>query len=360
MTLPVKELEYESLVRRLHQQAVRDRIPLSGTVALSYRCNLRCPHCYLSAKTEKAPLPTARWLELLDQIVDAGCLYLLLTGGEPLLHPDFQRIYLHAKQRGLLVSVFTNGTTLTEEVVDLWQRWPPHVVEISIYGFSRNTTGEVTGFPEARDRCLASARRLAAAGIPLRLKTMALQANAHELSQLQQFADELGVSFRFDAMVNAALDGSQAPCATRLAPERIVGFDQQGPRHAAWEAYLASRPEASARLGLFDCGGGQTSFFVNPEGHLSLCAFDTPVHDLRKSDFASGWRGPMRRRRAQELPQEHACRGCRDQVFCGVCPPVARMETGDEMGTPQGLCKLGKLRARAFAEQLDVGPEELA
>ena len=153
----------QARVDALGRVAVERRIPLNGSLAMTHRCQLRCVHCYLGDEryTPPAPageLPTAFWLDLLDQVAAAGCLNLLVTGGEPLLRPDFAAVYEHAIRRGLLVTVFTNGTLVDERVVDLFAEWPPQLVEVSLYGASAPVYERVTGIPGSHGRCLRGSR----------------------------------------------------------------------------------------------------------------------------------------------------------------------------------------------------------
>ena len=68
-------------------------------------------------------------------------------------------------------------------------------------------------------------------GLPLSLKTVAVTINKHEVFAMQQFAeDELGVAFKFDAMMNPRLDCSRAPLGVRLTPEECVSFDVADPK----------------------------------------------------------------------------------------------------------------------------------
>ena len=93
-------------------------------------------------------------------------------------------------------------------------------------------------------------------------------------------------------------------------------------------------------------------FFVGPDGSLSLCIFDTPVYDLNRGSFEEGWEGAVLNRRSIPLPDKHPCANCRELICCEVCPPVARMQTGDELGIPVDLCRLGKARSRMVARYL--------
>ncbi|MBW1897011.1 MAG: radical SAM protein, partial [Deltaproteobacteria bacterium] len=142
-------LDNKEYLQRLRRKVTQERIPLSGSIDVTHRCNLRCVHCYLGEKQshwEKRgkELSTAQWISIIDEITEAGCLHLLISGGEPLTRRDFAEIYSHARTNGLLVTVFTNGTLITDRVLELFRDLPPRIVEISLYGATAATYERVT------------------------------------------------------------------------------------------------------------------------------------------------------------------------------------------------------------------------
>src|SRR5262245_34341577 len=162
------------------------RIPVEGVLEPTFRCNLECVHCYVnqpagSAAERAREVPLPRLRALIDEMVEAGCVNLLLTGGEVLVRPDFPELYLYALGRGLLVTVFTNGTLVTEHIADLFDRHRPLLVEISLYGMTPQTYERITRVPGSYQRCLEGIRRLVKRGVPLKLKTMLMSWNRHEL-----------------------------------------------------------------------------------------------------------------------------------------------------------------------------------
>ena len=166
--------------------AYATRVPLEGTLETTFRCNLACVHCYVNqpagSRAERAKeLELSRLKALVDELAAEGCLDLLLTGGEVLLRPDFPDLYLHAVRAGLRVTVFTNGTLVTDKIADLFAEFHPACVEISLYGMTRETYERVTRVPGSFDRCLQGIRKLHEARVPLKLKTMVLSWNAHEV-----------------------------------------------------------------------------------------------------------------------------------------------------------------------------------
>src|SRR5512143_2978103 len=150
----------------------RRRVPLEGTLETTYRCNLACVHCYVnlpagSREARQRELSLDRLFALVDEIVEEGSLFVLFTGGEVLVRPDFPQLYLHARSKGLLVTIFTNGTLVTDAVADLLAEHPPEKVEISLYGMTKETYERVTRVPGSVEKCLAGMRRLVGRGLPL-------------------------------------------------------------------------------------------------------------------------------------------------------------------------------------------------
>ena len=353
MKAAARTIGYAAWGRRLNRLAFRDRRPIAGSIALTHRCNLSCIHCYLQTCRKQPELSTGQWLGIIDQLEQAGCLWLVITGGEPLLRPDFADIYMHAKRKGFLVTVFTNGTLVDDAILDLFTEWPPFSVELTLYGHSPETYQDVTGEGGAREAAYTSARRIALQGTALQLKSVVLRQNAHELEGIQGFSEELGVPFRFDTQISPCLDGSLQPCSSRLDDESAIRLDvENDKRYAAMREFLGD-DRMSPRQSLFNCGAGMTSFHVYPDGHLSLCVCDIPLYDLKDGSFVDGWNSVIRQRRESPLSEDHPCRGCSDQSFCGVCPPLARMETGSDAGIPRHLCEAGKKRRQAIQCEMD-------
>ena len=112
--------------RTLTRRCAQLGISASGTFELTPRCNLRCKMCYVRLTPEEmAPIGRERtaeeWLALGRAAVDQGMLFLLITGGEPTIRPDFPEIYEGLVSMGLSISINTNGTLLTPAIRELWQ-----------------------------------------------------------------------------------------------------------------------------------------------------------------------------------------------------------------------------------------------
>src|SRR5687767_12441046 len=135
------------------------RIPVNGTIEISNRCPLECVHCYNNlpmndAGARKRELTTEEHYRVLDELAEMGCLWLLFTGGEIFARHDFLDIYRYAKRKGFLITLFTNGTLITEKVADALAEMPPFVIEITLYGRTKATYESLTGIPGSFEKCI--------------------------------------------------------------------------------------------------------------------------------------------------------------------------------------------------------------
>lgn len=355
---PTRWLTNSEFMKRLTDRAHSERIPLSGGVDLTSRCNLKCLHCYIESPGGRRRYPlnalsTDRLLSILDEVAAAGCLFFLLTGGEPLTHPDFVRVYRHAKRRGLIVSLFTNGTLVDHEIVALLQELPPWSVEISLYGATRETYEAITRVPGSFDACMRGIQLLHDGGISLRLKTMLLEQNKHEFAAIRQFAHDLGVRFRFDSGVTPTLCGEKHTLACRLPPEEIVQVEFEDDDVAAdWVRFRKQFREAVGDPNrLYQCGSGYSTFHIDSNGHLLPCMMSRDItFDLKKGSFETGWREVIPEVQRLAPDPDLPCTTCELLGLCGYCPPALSMESGDGARAPEYMCRLAQARLDGIDE----------
>jgi radical SAM protein with 4Fe4S-binding SPASM domain len=354
----IPNIQYSEFSMQLHDKAGSSRIPITGSVELTARCNLNCAHCYirLPADSEEArqnELSLSEWRRIIDEITAEGCLWLFLTGGEPLLRLDFLEIYTYAKEKGLLIILFTNGTLITPRIADHLAEWRPFYVEISIYGATRKTYESVTRVPGSYDRCRRGIHLLLERGIPLNLKTVVMSFNKHELGEMTNWAAELGVPFRFDPLIVPKLDASREPCTLRLTPEEVVALDLADERRSKeWKElrkkFTKSLPEPQY---LFFCGAGIGAFHLDFRGELCLCLMvRKPGYHLPSGSFKEGWGNFLVKVRQQKRQNPILCTRCELIPLCGQCPGWAWLENGNPEGKVEYLCQIANLREAAFAD----------
>jgi len=357
----VEQRAYAEFSLGVHRRAHARRLPVDAVIELTHRCPLACVHCYNNLPPgDRAAagreLSTEEHFRLIDEIAEAGALWVLLTGGEVLTRGDFAEIYLHAKRRGLLVILFTNGVLLTPALADLLAEYRPFYTEITLYGSTAETYERVTRVPGSFARCLRGIRLLRERAVPLRLKSMLLTINQHERESMRRLAEEeFGCAFKVDPMIHGRLDGGAEPLRYRLSAERIVAIDREDPARAAEWRRLAARlgGAAGGERTRYRCGGGTMAFTVDPYGMLRLCSLSAGEgFDVRRGGFRAGWEEWMPCIRGAEITRRTKCTDCSLAPLCGMCPAQGMLAGGDGETPVDFLCRVAHLRARAFGMEI--------
>lgn len=349
-------------------------VPLSFDLEITARCNLDCRHCYINLpagdrKARQRELSFQEISDIADQAVALGCLWCLITGGEPLLRPDFPEIYLLLRKKGLLVSVFTNATLVTKEHTSLFRKHPPRDIEVSVYGVSRETFERVTRQKGSFQAFQKGVDRLVESGLKIRFKAMAMNSNLRELPEIARYCRERTADyFRFDPFLHARYDGNarrnEEIRSERLSPEAIVDLECSDPeRFQSLKAQCRSLILEDAGYGdcrhLFHCGAGRGGFTIGYDGLFRLChslCHPACVYDLRKGSLEEAWRRfvpAVLNLRSEKKEFLEKCRACSLINLCMWCPANAHLETG-ALDTPVDyFCAVAHARAAALKIVID-------
>ncbi len=348
-------IKYAQFSEQLCKQSPKKRIPINVSFEPTFRCNLRCAHCYCNLpandrKVQERELATKEVFRIFDEIAEEGCLWLLITGGEPLLRKDFLEIYTYAKKKGFLITLFTNGTLITTEIADYLVQWPPFEIEISLYGVTSETYERVTGIPGSFKRCQMGIDLLLERQLPLKLKTVVMNLNYDELWKMKEYAERLGVNFRFDTDINQRIDGSKNPANLRLSPEEVLRLDLADEKRVElWREVCEKliRPPQSDNL--FICGAGVFSCHIDPYGQMSVCMISQfQSYDLRCGSFEEGWHQAIPEFLTLKPEEDYPCGKCELISLCGQCPGWAWLENGNLEAPVEYLCRIAYLRAAEF------------
>jgi MoaA/NifB/PqqE/SkfB family radical SAM enzyme len=244
--------------------------------------------CFNTPDRIPQELSTEEVFRILSQIEEAGVVELTLTGGEVFSRPDFMRIYERAHRSGILLTVFTNGTMITEVVADRWAVLRPHSVEISLHGVSAPVFDGVTQIPGSLERCLHGIRLLMARQIPLVLKTVGLTLNQAEILAVKRYAESLGdgVTWKFGQYLRDDLEQSGSPYQFQIPEQELQDLEQRDPE--LWKAKCEeiTRSESTNQA----CGSGRCTFHIDAYGQLQRCSNNRRAsYDLRSGSFRHGF-----------------------------------------------------------------------
>ena len=295
------------LTGQLTRDVVTVRSPSTGPVVYSRAsweinkgCNFSCEHCYLEQRPF-AGLPLPEKLRLLDMLRDMGVIWFEITGGEPLIDPDFPPTYRRAHDAGMMLEILTNGSRLARaELLDLFTAAPPHKIKVSMYGASPETADALTQTRGAFKNTYRGLQAAASASLPVEVTIVITKHNVAELAEMRTLIDDLGFPRNEYGSISPTYTGKGATLET------------QAPGYLDKSAVFAG------------CPAGHTSFHVDPLGFATMCKVgrDNPINLT-----IEGPEGLLRLpgiADAQML-RTGGCSGCKLSSTCRVCRPMARV-----------------------------------
>jgi len=349
----IPELEFGEWGSEMQTRLQGRRYPLSGLLELTDRCNMSCVHCYInqpasSQSARSTEMTTEQVKYVLEQAAEAGCLNLILTGGEILARPDFIEIYRYARRQGILVGLFTNATLITPGLADLFVTERPQFIDITLYGATKETYESITRVPGSYDRCVQGIDLLVERHLPVFLKTSLITKNRLELDAIREFAAQRGLKYRFDPQVWPRLDGSQQPFNYQLSINEILELDAKDPeRQQEWIKMADQFGSVATRSNMvFTCGAALQLFHIDSMGRLSGCTmYRNPAYSLLEMSFNEAWErlGEIRKLKRK---QDNQCRTCELGGICSVCPGWSQAVHGDNESSIDFLCELAHARAK--------------
>ena len=340
-------------------------IPVSGIFELTPRCNLKCKMCYVRL-THEQMLPFGReltadeWIDLGRQCKDAGMAFLLITGGEPTIRADFGKIYTALAQMGISIAVNTNATYLSDEIKEIWQKYPPAQVNVTIYGVSRDDYDNLCQNPDAFDKVQENLSWLKKEGILVHLNTTIVPTNYPKWTQIEEFAKKSGYELRLTAYCfpPARRNGcSDFADFTRMSPEvagELTVLDilyREGKNAVIARAKnLCSPIQTGCDLDNgepIQCMAGSSQFWITWNGFVTPCGMlNKPDFSVTENGFTPAWENLKSACKEIRLCPE--CANCEHQKSCMNCAAVTYAETGRFDGKPQYMCDFNKAYREAL------------
>lgn len=358
------------LISYLFSKASHFRKPISGTFELTPRCNFNCKMCYVHLSKEEQEargreLTAKEWIALGEECAKEGMLFLLLTGGEPLLRSDFKEIYLGLKKLGLFISINTNGSLIDDEMFAFFKENPPYKFNITLYGSSREVYQRINGNPSAFDKTINAIRRLKEGNFNVKMNCSITPYNRDDIDNivaiaqelklhcqyaeymfppLRVSADKIGTGNRMSAK-DAGLEGFR--CLRRRYPDEeqylyhlrstALGIKVVDPTDECLDVPTVETADATERI---RCRAGTCAFWISWDGKITPCGMMTePVADVTEIGFSEAWK---RIHTATDgIMMAPKCTNCDKRFACTVCAASTYCETGSYgKDEPKYMCEM--------------------
>jgi radical SAM protein with 4Fe4S-binding SPASM domain len=349
------------IYRNLIYATALSRTPVAAMCNLTFRCPLRCKHCYVADPAPGAPeLTLAEYRELFDQLATLGTLFLTFSGGEPLLRPDFLDLLAAARERHFAVRVFTGGTILDERLAAEIAALHPVAVEISLHAATPALHDDFVGLPGAWERATAAARFLRDLGTYVVLKMNVMNFNFREMKSVYEIACAYGAEFRYSHYLSVTNDGGRGPLARRMDDDQLREYFQtlkewvvpRSPDGDACDEELSSPVRFNSRA--LSCMAGFNNCSLDPYGTVWPCvSLPFPLGNVRARPLAEIWRGEEAERvRALSDAVAEECAACELDRYCFRCPAFSVLEEGDIAKASREHCRIARVAREILARPL--------
>ncbi len=337
--------------------------PVYASMELTYTCNLACRFCYNPVqrknqpRTIPPPAPSGEPLRfeeiirLLDDLREMGVLYLTLTGGEPILHPDFWAIAYAAKERSFALRVFTNGASLTERTVERLAHLAPNCLEMSLHGATPGTAEALTQTKGSFERQIRALEWLRARDLRVFLKVVVTRLVEHELETIKAIGSRFGYPVFYDPVLTPSDDGQEYPLELKPSDEAIQRL------YSASGLNIGNSP-FEREPGQYHCGVGSGTIAVDPYGNIYPCVqWKEPVGNVRHGSLREMWEhAPLLeqvRAVSRALPTQ-LMTSVRDQAYCFHCPGLARLQTGDPSKPYTQALRVARIRREVAEKEIPL------
>jgi radical SAM protein with 4Fe4S-binding SPASM domain len=332
----------------------KPRLPLRGRIDLTYRCNNDCRHCWVrlpaGASEKSAELTVDEIARIAEAARTEGCREWLITGGEPMLRPDFAEIFDLLTRRARAYSINTNGTLITPEIARLMRRKGSKMV--AMYGATADVHDHITRRPGSFEAMMRGISYLREAGAGFTVQVVPMKDNSHQYDDMLRLAESLSPHSRPGAnwlYLSLSRDPhkNEEIRAQRLSPEASLRL---GPYELVeWDApdlcLLSENTAAAGTRGLFaPCIANRQDFFVDPYGRMTFCQMVSEpalLYDLRKGNFKEAWDVfiPSLIDKVRDDGEYRAnCGACERRADCGWCPGLAYLEHGRYTAKIEAMC----------------------
>lgn len=310
--------------------SARPSAPYRLDLALTYRCNNDCSHCYNARARNYPELTTAEWKQVIDKAWALGIPHIIFTGGEATLREDLPELIAHAEGNGQITGLNTNARRLSDPnyVKRLVDAGLDHV-QITVESCDADIHDAMMRAKGAWKQTIAGLKNALSTRLYVMTNTTMLRTNAHTIPATLDFLADLGVpTVGLNALIysgNGASVGTGLP-EHDLAPLLEIArlkTDMRGQR-LIWYTptqYCHFDP-VQMELGVKGCTAALYNMCVESNGDVLPCqSYYTPVGNILRDDWNTIWNHPLsvRLRERQGLPEK--CTGCAFVRECGGgCP----------------------------------------
>ncbi len=320
----------------------------------TFKCNLKCLHCFADYPHYGKELSFAEIVSLLNQLAKAGTLFVDFSGGEPFMRKDFIDILESARKLDFAITILTNATLITEELADRISYLSPRLIKITLYGATEEMYQKTTGKAHLFHRAIEGIRLLAKHKLSLSVASPIFNFyTVKEVSAIEKICDELGVVLRKFTQFGIRNNGDLAPLKYNLSESQLEEFSRAFP--GLRDSPINKRPKIKINEKVCDdlCG----SIYINPYGQIGNCDKLVSKISVRERPLLEIWQNDSLLKKQREFTWKDMpdCLLCKSFYYCKPCPGVNLVSTGSFNKIPAFFCRSAHM-LRRVSEKLSKLP----
>lgn len=344
-----------TIERQLIAHAGQHQVPINGSIELLPLCNMKCDMCYVRLDNEEVKklggLHSAdEWISIAKEMKDAGVLFLLLTGGEPFLYPEFRKLYLELLKLGFIITINTNATLIDEDLALFLGTHKPRRINVTLYGSNEEIYQQLCHYPKGFQKAIHGIQLLQEQHIDVKISGSLAKNNINDIENIITVGENLGAPVRIDTYMMPAQRERTLPypLQSRATPEKAAELRIIALKKEMGEKLFKDFLEESLQKVHSDhtishdrkmsCFAGKCSFTINWQGELRPCVILTqPSVSVFETGFYNAWKYIVEETGKIQLHSK--CSTCNLRSLCRTCAACALLEGGSYDALPEYMCR---------------------
>ena len=324
---------------------------------LTYRCDLKCVHCYNPKHMSNVEIDLDICKKAIDDAYDIGCFRVTFSGGEATLHSKFLELVKYVRSKHMSVEIFTNGQTLNKneklyrELISLH----PYRVCVSLYSTEEEMHEKVTDVKGSFNNTFSIIKKLTADNVSVQIKNFLLNFNCMDCLKVKQLAEKIQASSIADISLIPTIEGDKKTMQFVLKEDDLFALytDINSPLYIGDNFKKIPYNDIKEQT---PCLAGLTSLCINPKGDVTICvSMPYLVGSLSETSLYEIWNSAMDKNEDSKLYQwqqikisdlkecfkEDYCQ------FCHYCPGMGYLENG-YLKHSDVLCKQAQVKMQVY------------
>ena len=254
-------------------------------------------------------------------------------------------MYTYAKENGLFVAINTTLFSLTDEIYELFKKYKPDSIEISIYGYNDETYESFVHVKDSYTNVIKNILRLKELGIKMSLKTVLTKRNYKYIKNIKELAKELELSYRYDYILFPKINEIGCKNSEAATVDQIIEVIKEDREDIAYfenavknikiikESYEPSKQ-------VFQCSLGKDRIFIDTYGNVKLCLVVDEYENINDKSISQIIKNLTEKIDDLKFEENDKCYRCYKKKLCRYCPGRFHMETKSYKTPPDFYCEL--------------------